>query len=116
MTPAFMVGVVRIGDVKVNPGPGVNPWASAFPSIPAMRKRRTRQRAAKPDLTMRAAPLTIILDFCIWYRYEFIGSGSVRRYLVKYLVVGVFAFLPAVALAQTAEPLSPALAAQQLVS
>jgi hypothetical protein len=58
----------------------------------------------------------MILDFCISYRYEFIGSGSVRRCLVKYLVVGVFSFLPAVALAQTAQQLQSLTAQQQAVA
>lgn len=43
-------------------------------------------------------------------------AAADRRYLVKYLVVVSLSFLPAIALAQTAQPLSPAVASQQSVA
>ena len=73
--------------------------------------KRTR-RTAQRDLIMRAAPWR--LDYASGFLYldcqQFIHGGI----FVKYLVVVSFSFLPAIALAQTAQP--PATPSQQTIA
>jgi hypothetical protein len=58
----------------------------------------------------------MVLDFCIWIVSNSSARVGERRHFVKYLVVVSLSFLPAMALAQTAQPLPPALATQQSIA